>query len=158
MRCLAGAKQAKQRPNASSPPTASPAARPRCCPFSHALSPSARRPIAPRPRPLLAPPRLISPHGLRPPVPPAPRPAAARPRCRRVRALVGGRQDVRRPPVSSAPLTVAHRFNIYIYDYCHKRGFKKTAKELLAEADIAPESTPPINARQGLLFESVLPL
>lgn len=49
-----------------------------------------------------------------------------------------------------------HRFNIYIYDYCHKRGFKKTARELLAEADIAPESTPPINARQGLLFESVL--
>lgn len=45
------------------------------------------------------------------------------------------------------------RFNIYIYDYCHKRGFKKTARELLLEADIAPESTPPINARQGLLFE-----
>jgi len=45
------------------------------------------------------------------------------------------------------------RFNIYIYDYCHKRGFKKTAKELLNEANIAPESTPPINARQGLLFE-----
>jgi len=45
------------------------------------------------------------------------------------------------------------RFNIYIYDYCHKRGFKKTARELLIEADIAPESMPPINARQGLLFE-----
>ncbi|GLB41577.1 hypothetical protein LshimejAT787_1001770 [Lyophyllum shimeji] len=44
-------------------------------------------------------------------------------------------------------------FNIYIYDYCFKRGFRKTARELMAEADIAPDSTPPINARQGLLFE-----
>ncbi|KAJ7582260.1 hypothetical protein C8J56DRAFT_245729 [Mycena floridula] len=44
-------------------------------------------------------------------------------------------------------------FNIYIYDYCSKRGFKRTAKELLAEAEIPSESTPPINARQGLLFE-----
>jgi len=57
---------------------------------------------------------------------------------------------------SFLPFFIAHlfsRFNIYIYDYCHKRGFKKTAKELLIEADIAPDSTPPINARQGLLFE-----
>ncbi|PFH50938.1 hypothetical protein AMATHDRAFT_143735 [Amanita thiersii Skay4041] len=46
-------------------------------------------------------------------------------------------------------------FNIYIYDYCHKRGFKKTARELLQEADIPADSKPPINARQGLLFESV---
>ncbi|KAJ7777344.1 hypothetical protein B0H16DRAFT_1406966 [Mycena metata] len=44
-------------------------------------------------------------------------------------------------------------FNIYIYDYCYKRGFRKTAQELLNEAEIPPESTPPINARQGLLFE-----
>ncbi|KAF9068433.1 hypothetical protein BDP27DRAFT_1421963 [Rhodocollybia butyracea] len=44
-------------------------------------------------------------------------------------------------------------FNIYIYDYCFKRGFRKTARELLAEAEIPPESQPPINARQGLLFE-----
>jgi collagen type III alpha len=50
------------------------------------------------------------------------------------------------------------RFNIYIYDYCYKRGFRKTARELLAEADISPESTPPINARQGLLFEFVYSL
>lgn len=57
---------------------------------------------------------------------------------------------------SFLPFFIAHlhsRFNIYIYDYCHKRGFKKTAKELLIEADIPPESAPPINARQGLLFE-----
>ena len=47
------------------------------------------------------------------------------------------------------------RFNIYIYDYCMKRGFRKTAKELLAEAEIAIDATPPIDARQGLLFESV---
>ncbi|KAK7038775.1 hypothetical protein VNI00_010661 [Paramarasmius palmivorus] len=44
-------------------------------------------------------------------------------------------------------------FNIYIYDYCNKRGFRKTAKELLAEAEIASDAQPPINARQGLLFE-----
>lgn len=44
-------------------------------------------------------------------------------------------------------------FNIYIYDYCYKRGFRKTAQELLLEADIPSDSTPPINARQGLLFE-----
>ncbi|KAF7317793.1 hypothetical protein MKEN_00867200 [Mycena kentingensis (nom. inval.)] len=44
-------------------------------------------------------------------------------------------------------------FNIYIYDYCFKRGFRKTARELLLEADIPQDSTPPINARQGLLFE-----
>jgi hypothetical protein len=47
------------------------------------------------------------------------------------------------------------RFNIYIYDYCNKRGFHKTARELVAEADIHPESMPPINAKQGLLFECV---
>ncbi|THU94912.1 hypothetical protein K435DRAFT_798545 [Dendrothele bispora CBS 962.96] len=44
-------------------------------------------------------------------------------------------------------------FNIYIYDYCFKRGYKKTARELLQEAGIPPESHPPIDARQGLLFE-----
>ncbi|KAF5379411.1 hypothetical protein D9615_006498 [Tricholomella constricta] len=44
-------------------------------------------------------------------------------------------------------------FNIYIYDYCFKRGFRKTARELMVEAEIAPDPTPPINARQGLLFE-----
>ncbi|KAJ6561156.1 hypothetical protein DFH09DRAFT_1160598 [Mycena vulgaris] len=44
-------------------------------------------------------------------------------------------------------------FNIYIYDYCYKRGFRKTARELLLEAEIPSDSTPPINARQGLLFE-----
>ncbi|KAG6336000.1 hypothetical protein ID866_3095 [Astraeus odoratus] len=44
-------------------------------------------------------------------------------------------------------------FNIYIYDYCTKRGFNKTAKELLVEAEIPPDSAPPIDAKQGLLFE-----
>ncbi|KAI0331696.1 hypothetical protein GY45DRAFT_601182 [Cubamyces sp. BRFM 1775] len=45
------------------------------------------------------------------------------------------------------------RFNIYIHDYCIKRGFVKTAAELVNEANIPPLSTPPINAKQGLLFE-----
>ncbi len=49
--------------------------------------------------------------------------------------------------------TLSRRFNIYIYDYCMKRGFTKTANELLMEAGIPPQSHPPINAKQGLLFE-----
>jgi collagen type III alpha len=36
-----------------------------------------------------------------------------------------------------------------------KRGFHKAAKELVAEADIATDALPPINARQRFLFESV---
>ncbi|KAH9039341.1 hypothetical protein EDB85DRAFT_1930067 [Lactarius pseudohatsudake] len=44
-------------------------------------------------------------------------------------------------------------FNIYILDYCKKRGYHKTATQLVSEADIPPESKPPINAQQGLLFE-----
>jgi len=47
------------------------------------------------------------------------------------------------------------RFNIYIYDYCNKRGFRETAQKLMVEAEIPPESSPPINAKQGLLFEYV---
>ena len=47
------------------------------------------------------------------------------------------------------------RFNIYILDYCKKRGYRKTANELVSEADISPDSKPPINAQQGLLFEFV---
>ncbi|KAF8874047.1 hypothetical protein CPB84DRAFT_1798013, partial [Gymnopilus junonius] len=48
-----------------------------------------------------------------------------------------------------------NRFNIYIYDYCHKRGFHKTASQLLVEAEITTDPIPPINAKQGLLFECV---
>ncbi|KAI1786017.1 hypothetical protein LXA43DRAFT_82822 [Ganoderma leucocontextum] len=44
-------------------------------------------------------------------------------------------------------------FNIYIHDYCIKRGFRKTAHELQVEASIPLTATPPINAKQGLLFE-----
>jgi LisH len=47
------------------------------------------------------------------------------------------------------------RFNIYIYDYCNKRGFRETAQKLMVEAEIPPDSAPPINAKQGLLFEYV---
>lgn len=50
------------------------------------------------------------------------------------------------------------RFNIYILDYCKKRGYHKTASQLVTEADIPPESKPPINAQQGLLFEFVFSL
>ena len=53
-----------------------------------------------------------------------------------------------------APHLTPPRFNIYIHDYCVKRGFRKTAQELMNEASIPPaQSSPPINARQGLLFE-----
>ena len=47
------------------------------------------------------------------------------------------------------------RFNIFLLDYCKKRGYHKAASQLVTEADIPPESEPPINAQQGLLFESV---
>ena len=47
------------------------------------------------------------------------------------------------------------RFNIYIYDYCKKRGFDKTCEALEDEAGVPPLSEPPINAKQGLLFEYV---
>ncbi|KIY49920.1 hypothetical protein FISHEDRAFT_10555, partial [Fistulina hepatica ATCC 64428] len=43
-------------------------------------------------------------------------------------------------------------FNIYIHDYFHKRGYRKTAAQLQVEAELPHEPTPPINARQGLLF------
>ena len=55
------------------------------------------------------------------------------------------------PNTSHPPIL---RFNIYILDYCKKRGYHKTATQLVTEADIPPESKPPINAQQGLLFES----
>jgi hypothetical protein len=49
------------------------------------------------------------------------------------------------------------RFNIFLLDYCKKRGYHNAASQLVAEADLPPESEPPINAQQGLLFESVSP-
>lgn len=58
-------------------------------------------------------------------------------------------------PLKSDHLTTTRRFNIYIYDYCYKRGFHKTASALMGEADIPADSQPPINANQGLLFELV---
>jgi len=53
----------------------------------------------------------------------------------------------------NALVLIAHRFHIYIHDYCNKRGYTKTARELVLEADIPQDSQPPINAKQGLLFE-----
>ncbi|KAJ7156845.1 hypothetical protein C8R43DRAFT_997399 [Mycena crocata] len=66
-----------------------------------------------------------------------------------------GSQTPGDPSAASQPLSWEgdKMFNIYIYDYCYKRGFRKTARELLLEAEIPSDSTPPINARQGLLFE-----
>ncbi|KAI0339694.1 hypothetical protein BDW22DRAFT_1399974 [Trametopsis cervina] len=57
------------------------------------------------------------------------------------------------PPSTSVSWDGDKMFNIYIYDYCVKRGYAKTAQELLQEAEIPHDSTPPINAKQGLLFE-----
>ncbi|KAL4251579.1 hypothetical protein ABKN59_006712 [Abortiporus biennis] len=58
------------------------------------------------------------------------------------------------PPSSPVSWEGDKMFNIYIYDYCVKRGYQKTARELIMEADIPPDSlSPPINAKQGLLFE-----
>jgi hypothetical protein len=63
-------------------------------------------------------------------------------------------QSLPLPPLSHPPVL---RFNIYILDYCKKRGYHKTATQLVTEADIPPESKPPINAQQGLLFELAFP-
>lgn len=49
-----------------------------------------------------------------------------------------------------------YRFNIYILDYFVKRGWRKVAEELTSAAKIEDEAQPPINARQGLLFECVV--
>lgn len=68
----------------------------------------------------------------------------------------GDKMCVLLPSLLLAMNNLDNRFNIYIYDYCFKRGYRKTARELLAEAEIPPDSIPPINARQGLLFECVL--
>ena len=67
----------------------------------------------------------------------------------------GDKMCVLLPSLLLAMNNFDNRFNIYIYDYCFKRGFRKTARELLAEAEIPQDSIPPINARQGLLFECV---
>ncbi|KAH9941966.1 hypothetical protein B0H21DRAFT_824299 [Amylocystis lapponica] len=58
-------------------------------------------------------------------------------------------------PVSAVPLSWDgdRMFNVYIYDYCYKRGFFKTALALQGEAGLPLNSEPPINAKQGLLFE-----
>ncbi|PSR71902.1 hypothetical protein PHLCEN_2v12246 [Hermanssonia centrifuga] len=56
-------------------------------------------------------------------------------------------------PSPQPPWDGDRMFNIYIIDYCHKRGYKQTAKTLLEEAGLPDDSHPPINARQGLLFE-----
>lgn len=44
-------------------------------------------------------------------------------------------------------------FNLYIHDYFTKRGFKRAARELQLEAELGHHNHPPIDARQGLLFE-----
>lgn len=48
--------------------------------------------------------------------------------------------------------SINNRFNIYIYNHFNKRGFRETTQKLMQEAEIAPDSTPPINTKQVLLF------
>ncbi|KZV72191.1 hypothetical protein PENSPDRAFT_546746, partial [Peniophora sp. CONT] len=60
--------------------------------------------------------------------------------------------DAQQPPLSWEGDKM---FNLYILDYCNKRGYTGTAHELQREAGIDPGSVPPIDARQGLLFECV---
>lgn len=49
--------------------------------------------------------------------------------------------------------TIYYRFNIYIWDYCQKRGYMGTAQKLVEEAMLPPAPRPPIDAKQGLLYE-----
>lgn len=50
-------------------------------------------------------------------------------------------------------LCVSFRFNVYIWDYCVKRGYSNTARGLVEEAKLGPNPRPPIDAKQGLLYE-----
>lgn len=58
-------------------------------------------------------------------------------------------------PTSLLPrMLIIRRFNVYIFDYCTKRGYNKTARTLQEEAGLSAESRrPPIDAKQGLLYE-----
>ena len=49
--------------------------------------------------------------------------------------------------------THSFRFNIYIWDYCVKRGYNNTARELIAEAKLESNPARPIDAKKGLLYE-----
>ena len=53
----------------------------------------------------------------------------------------------------SLSLILRRRFNIYIWDYCQKRGYLGTAQKLVEEAKLPPTPRPPIDAKQGLLYE-----
>jgi hypothetical protein len=69
---------------------------------------------------------------------------------------MGGRPHVCLADEKNNNITILnniYRFNIYIYDYCNKRGFRNTAQALAAEAGLDQDAQPPINAKQGLLFE-----
>lgn len=70
---------------------------------------------------------------------------------------MGGRQNVSSSVVHLflvISTQVHRRFNIYIWDYCTKRGYPRTARELAEEAKLS-DPNPPINAKQGLLYEYV---
>lgn len=43
-------------------------------------------------------------------------------------------------------------FNVYVHDYCMKRGFLKTAAEFRKEAHLS-DTPPPIQTKQGFIFE-----
>ncbi|TFY53976.1 hypothetical protein EVJ58_g9139 [Rhodofomes roseus] len=58
-----------------------------------------------------------------------------------------------KPDLPADGCVAAYRFNIYIHDYCVKHGYIDTAQALMREAGIQDAATPPINAKQGLLFE-----
>lgn len=104
-------------------------------------------------------PRTLRPHlnnGFRStPPPPAPR-SSKSPLPRHLRAQTRGKATkcaFASSPFVPALSLPAPRFNIYIHDYCMKRGYERTANTLREEASIQEEPQPPINAKQGLLFE-----
>jgi hypothetical protein len=57
------------------------------------------------------------------------------------------------PPFPHTPHPPVLRFNIYLLDYCKKRGYHKTATQLVIEAHMPPGTKPPIDTRHGLFFE-----
>jgi hypothetical protein len=96
--------------------------------------------------------------------------SSAAPRPRPDRLLQGPTWDGSKMYASLLSLSLPHphhnfssslSFNIYVLDYLKKRGYHKTATQLVTEAHIPTGTKPPINAPEGLLFElipSFLPL
>ncbi|KAL1739564.1 hypothetical protein HDZ31DRAFT_77507, partial [Schizophyllum fasciatum] len=56
------------------------------------------------------------------------------------------------PSISEVIWEGDHMFNVYVHDYCMKRGFNRTADALKEDAELG-DIVPPIQTKQGFIFE-----